>query len=95
MNSLMIDLGSRFMKQGEFVGSDGENFIVELSEENVYSLDAAAYYVWALCDGSKTVDDIIKRLVEDLGLERSEIEQPVISIIEALLKAELIKEVSM
>lgn len=89
----MIDLKNRYIRQGEFLGSDGENFIVSISEDTAYSLDAATYYIWSLCDGARSVEDIIRRVSEDLSLERSEVEQPVVNIIEALLKAELLREV--
>ncbi|MEZ0290244.1 MAG: PqqD family protein, partial [Sulfolobales archaeon] len=62
----MIERSSKYVRKGDFVGSDGTNFIVALSEEEVYSLDAAAYYIWSLCDGSRTVSDIIIKASEDL-----------------------------
>ena len=89
----MIELTSKYIHQGDLLGSDGENFIVALSEQEVYSLDAAAYYIWSLCNGENTVGDIIKNVSSNFNLKESEIENPIKEIIRALLEAKLIKEV--
>ncbi|MEL9929454.1 MAG: PqqD family protein [Sulfolobales archaeon] len=88
----MIDEAKKLIKKGDLVGSDGNNFVVALSDEEVYSLDPAAYYIWSLCDGSRTVGDIIQKASEDLSLNKEEIREPIINILEVLLKANLLAE---
>jgi hypothetical protein len=78
------------LRQGEHVGMEGENYIVALSEEEAFALNPAAYYIWTLCDGTRTVSDIINKTADDLKLDASEVESPVEAIIEALLEAKLV-----
>lgn len=86
----MISHDMKPLRQGEHVGMEGENYIVALSEEEAYALNPAAYYIWTLCDGVRTVNDIISKVASDLKLEVSEVESPVEAIIEALYQAKLV-----
>ncbi|MGC9147901.1 MAG: PqqD family protein [Sulfolobales archaeon] len=88
----MIESTSKYMHQGDFLGSDGENFLVALSEQEIYSLDAATYYVWSLCDGENSVEDIINNISVNFNLDKKEIEESIKNIIKALLDAKLLKE---
>lgn len=86
----MISHNMKPLRQGEHVGMEGENYIIALSEEEAYALNPAAYYIWTLCDGVRTVDDIISKVASDLKLDVSEVESPVEAIIEALFQAKLV-----
>jgi len=77
-------------RQGEHVGMEGENYVIALSEEEAYALNPAAYYIWTLCDGVRTVDEIINKVASDLKLEVAEVESPVEAILDALSQAKLI-----
>ncbi len=87
---MMISRDMKPLKQGEHVGMEGENYIVALSEDEAFALNPAAYYIWTLCDGTRTVGDIINKTADDLKLDASEVESPVEAIIEALLEAKLV-----
>jgi methyltransferase-like protein len=78
------------LRQGEHVGMEGENYIIAISEEEAYALNPAAYYIWTLCDGTRTVDEIISKVANDLKLDVSEVESPVEAILEALSQAKLV-----
>lgn len=86
----MISHDMRPIRQGEHVGMEGENYVIALSEEEAYALNPAAYYIWTLCDGVRTVDEIISKVASDLKLEVAEVESPVEAILEALSQAKLI-----
>ncbi len=86
----MISHDIKPLKQGEYVGMEGENYVVALNENEAYALNTAAYYIWTLCDGNRTVGEIINKVASDLKLEVAEVESPVEAIIEALSEAKLI-----
>lgn len=84
------------LKQGVELGVEGENYIVGLSEEKVYSLSLSAFYVWQLCDGSKSVNDLVSRVFEDLKsspqeITEDELKEILVLILGQLHEAELIK----
>jgi|GEM_PF-925377 Coenzyme PQQ synthesis protein D (PqqD). len=86
----MISHDMKPLRQGEHVGMEGENYIIAISEEEAYALNPAAYYIWTLCDGVRTVDEIISKVANDLKLDVSEVESPVEAILEALSQAKLV-----
>ncbi|MDT7889167.1 MAG: PqqD family protein [Desulfurococcales archaeon] len=86
----MISHDVKPLRQGEHIGMEGENYVIALSEEEAYALNPAAYYIWTLCDGVRTVSEIIGKVASDLKLEVSEVESPVEAILEALSQAKLI-----
>lgn len=69
------------VKHGTDVGLSGEEYIVSLGEDKVYALAPAAYYIWSLCDGVRSVGDILEKVKIDLkesgeeGLEELELKQ--------------------
>lgn len=63
------------IKQGTDVGLSGEEYIVSLGEDKVFALAPAAYYIWSLCDGERSVRDILEKVkldLEESGEERLE-----------------------
>ncbi len=71
----------RPLRQGTEVGLSGEEYIVSLGEEKVFALAPAAYYIWSLCDGVRSVNDILEKVKADLkesgeeGLEDLELKR--------------------
>lgn len=69
------------IRQGVDVGLSGEEYIVSLGEDKVFALAPAAYYVWSLCDGVRSVRDIMEKVRSDLKesgeeeLEETELKQ--------------------
>ncbi len=83
--------GLKPKRQGVYLGEESEKFYVALSEDKVYELSALAYYVWLLCDGDHTVNDIANRMSNDVKLELSEIVEPLIMALNSLSEAGLVK----
>lgn len=69
------------VRQGTELGLSGEEYIVSLGEEKVFALAPAAYYIWSLCDGARSVNDIFEKVKADLkesgeeGLEDLELKR--------------------
>ena len=76
---------------GTELGTDGQNYIIALDEEKAYSLSVAAYYVWALCDGNQTVEELVTRISKELNASEDEIKDPIATILEKLTEVGLIK----
>ncbi|MCD6428458.1 MAG: PqqD family protein, partial [Desulfurococcales archaeon] len=72
-------------------------YIVALDENRAYMLTAAAYYVWSLCDGSKTLEELIKYMSKELSentetpMKEEELIEPVTLIINQLSEVGLLK----
>lgn len=84
------------LKQGVELGIEGDNYLVGISEEKIYSLSLSAFYVWQLCDGSRNVEQLVKHVMEDLKespqeMSENEIRDILTLILEQLHAAELIK----
>lgn len=84
------------VKQGADVGLSGEEYIVSLGEDKVFALAPAAYYIWNLCDGLRSVGDILEKVKSDLkesgeeGLEEVELKQILAMVLSELNSVGLI-----
>jgi len=86
----------RPIKQGVELGIEGDNYLVGVSEEKVYSLSLSAFYVWQLCDGSRNVEQLVGHVMEDLKdssqkISEDELKDLLTLILGQLHEAELIK----
>lgn len=90
---------SKPLRVGNELGFDGRSYLVALSDEDVYALAAGAYYVWTLCDGVKTVEEIVKDITSELStaqesderVSEEELREPVAMIVDQLAKVGLVK----
>ncbi len=75
--------------------------IIEREEENCYLLinrrngqklvlNESSFYVWKLCEDS-TVEDVIKKVVEEFNLDEKEAEEQITNAIETLYQKGLIE----
>jgi hypothetical protein len=80
------------MKKGEVVdkAENGENYIIKLEEDKVYEVAPIAFYVWNMCDGEKTVTEILDEISKEANLETSQIRDPIVTVLEQLQEAALI-----
>ncbi len=78
------------VRQGQFLGEEGESFYIAKSEEEVYELSPLAYYVWLLCDGEHNVEEIANRMSSDLKMSVEEIVDPLIMALDGLSNVELV-----
>ncbi len=86
----------RPVKQGVELGIEGDNYLVGISEEKIYSLTLSAFYVWQLCDGTRSVEQLVGRVMEDLKeasqeISENELRDILTLILGQLHEAELIK----
>ncbi len=85
-------------REGNDLGFDGQNYLVALNENNVYALAVGAYYVWNLCKGERTVEELVKDITTELsnvsenkeGINEEELKEPIAIILEQLAKVGLI-----
>jgi len=83
--------GKKPLKQGRFIGEEGDKFYIALSEEEVYELSPVVYYIWLMCDGEHTVEEILDKLSEDVEISREELVKPLTLVFDSLYKANLVK----
>ncbi|MEM2025339.1 MAG: PqqD family protein [Desulfurococcaceae archaeon] len=81
---------SKPSRRGQFVGSEADKFYVALSEEAVYELSPLAYYVWVLCDGDHTVEDMVTDISTNAKVEYHEVVEPLIIVLDEMKKAGLV-----
>ncbi|MEM2847288.1 MAG: PqqD family protein [Zestosphaera sp.] len=86
----------RPVRQGVELGVEGDNYLVGVSEEKIYSLSLSAFYVWQLCDGSRNVEQLVGHVMEDLKessqeISENELRDILTLILGQLHEAELIK----
>lgn len=79
-------------KVGELVdkSEEGDNYIVKVSDDKIYELAPIAYYIWAMCDGNRSVNDIVTELSREANLDESQVRDPVVMVLDELEKASLI-----
>ncbi|MBW9141071.1 MAG: PqqD family protein [Candidatus Aramenus sp.] len=80
------------VRNGEVIdkSEDGENYIIKLSEDKIYEVAPIAFYVWNMCDGEKTVSQIIEEISKEANIESSQIRDPIVTVLEQLKEASLI-----
>lgn len=79
------------LRQGIFVGEEGEKFYVAKNEQEIYELSALVYYVWLICDGEHTVEQLVERMSKDIQVDKNELLEPILLALEGLSKVDLIK----
>lgn len=85
--------GKKPLRLGELIGGEENSFYIAKSEEEVYELSPLAYYVWMICDGEHTVEELIRSASEEIDVEESDIIEPFMIALTSLMKAELVKYV--
>jgi hypothetical protein len=84
--------GAKPQKRGKVVDvlEDQDSYVIQLDENKIFQVASIAYYVWEMCDGTKTVQDIVDEISRAANLSEAEVSGPVTQILEELSKAELI-----
>ncbi|QGR20346.1 PqqD family protein [Stygiolobus azoricus] len=79
-------------KIGEFIdkSEDEEGYIIKVSEDKVYELAPIAYYVWEMCDGNRTVTQIVNQISQEANLSPEQVREPIVMVLNELKKASLI-----
>lgn len=95
---LEVDVLERYMRvkdlkpvrNGEFIGIEREKFYIQLSEEEIYELSPLAYYIWSLCDGEHSVENIAQDISTNAEIAFHEVVEPLVIVLEELKKAGLV-----
>lgn len=77
-------------RNGDFLGVEQDKFYVALSEEEVYELTPLAYYIWALCDGEHTVEDMANHISESANVDYDKVVEPLLIVLDEMKKAKLV-----
>jgi hypothetical protein len=77
-------------RKGDFIGLERDKFYIALSEEEVYELSPLAYYVWALCSGDLTVEEIAHQISEGADVNINIVIEPLLIVLEELKRAGLV-----
>lgn len=77
---------------GEFIdkAENGENYIIKVSDDKIYEVAPIAYYIWALCDGEKTVTQIIDEVSKEANIDFEQLKEPIVAVLDQLQQASLI-----
>lgn len=59
--------------------------------ENGIALNETATFIWKLCDGKRTIDQIIQKLMEEYRVSEKRAKRDVLNLIETLLKEKTIE----
>jgi len=78
-------------RRGNFLGVEEDKFYVAVSEEEVYELSPLAYYIWALCDGEHTVEDMAHNISENANVEYYKVIEPLLVVLDEMRKVGLIE----
>jgi hypothetical protein len=71
---------------------DGNVSLYDPEAEEVLVLNQTASDVWRLCDGSETLDQIVKLLARAYGVEPSEIHGEVVETVKGFRERKLLDE---
>jgi coenzyme PQQ biosynthesis protein PqqD len=65
-----------------------EAVLLSAEDSSVHSLDAVGTRIWELCDGEKTVSEIVDQVVSEFDVDRETAEKDVVEFIEELMNKE-------
>lgn len=95
-----LDLGRRFTRNPAVVARKiaGEFLLVPLKRkpgdaDHIYSLNEVAGRVWELVDGTRTVGDILKCVLEEYEVDPAEAEADLVALLMDLEKLDAVKGV--
>lgn len=90
VDKYMVLKGLKPTRNGEFVGVEQNKFYVQVSEEEAYELSPLAFYIWSLCDGEHTVEDIARDISENASVAYHEVIEPLVVVLEEMKKVGLV-----
>jgi Coenzyme PQQ synthesis protein D (PqqD) len=88
----MISENSRIRRHEEVVYEKGadELILLKLADGQYFTLDEVGRTVWSLCDGTRSVADIVGLVHEEYEAPRATIRADVLELLEELAKEQLI-----
>jgi len=70
------------LEEGRDAGEEGTLILVDAGQ--IFELNLLGADIWKLCDGGRTVDDIVDRLLEEYDVEREELASDVQRFLEEM-----------
>lgn len=87
-----IDLEkSRPLKQGTVVKQQDGSLALMNGQNQGFMVNDALVEFWNICDGTKTVNELIDAFSVKLNLQRADVEKEVVELVRQLLEASLLK----
>ncbi|MEM2923772.1 MAG: PqqD family peptide modification chaperone [Candidatus Nitrosocaldus sp.] len=87
-----IDLEkSRPLKQGQFMRQEDGSLVLVNDLGQGFMVNDALLEFWNMCDGSKSINEIIDEFSMKLRLPRIELEGQVVNLVQQMLEARLLK----
>ena len=87
------DVVPRRGDQAAFVELDGETVVYDEEQGTLHLLDRIATIVWACCDGTGTVAEIVDDLADAFGAERERVDADVRALLGKLTAEGLLVDV--
>jgi hypothetical protein len=70
---------------------DTEALVVDVSAGTLYPLNSVAARIWALCDGARSIDEIVRTLVREFDADEGRIRHDAERFIDDLTTARLVE----
>ncbi|MFQ5941759.1 MAG: PqqD family peptide modification chaperone [Nitrososphaerales archaeon] len=87
-----IDLEkSKPLKQGEVVQQEDGSLALLNGQSQGFMVNDHLVEFWKMCDGTKTINELVDSFAEKLKMQRSDVEKEVVELVQQMLEANLLK----
>ena len=70
---------------------DNDLLIVDRNNDKIHQLNSSAAFIWSLCDGNHSVEDIVMKTFAKFDIDEDQIRKDVNSTLENLVELNLIE----
>lgn len=77
--------------KGRLITQEDGSLILENEKEQRFMVNQAIVDFWNSCDGTKTITQLSDHFSAKLGLQRQQVEQEVVQLVQQLLESELLR----
>lgn len=82
---------TKIVKQGTYVQlKDGSMELLNPEKKN-YGVNQALFELWSMCDGTKTVNELIDIFTNKMNLQRVDMEREIVTLIQQLMAVGLLR----
>jgi metal-sulfur cluster biosynthetic enzyme len=78
------------LRRGQFIKQDDGSLILTNEKDEGFMVNDAIVNFWHICDGTKTINQLIDQFSAKLGMPRQQVEQEIVQLVQQLLEAELL-----
>jgi hypothetical protein len=88
----MIDLGSRLRRKEKVLAHqvEGKEILLRLDSGEYYALDDVGRRIWELCDGARSVSEVIATVSEEYDAPQDIIQADALELLQDLLDEKLV-----